>query len=381
MSEESNKETVVPKKNKYIEKLRDPIWQFFSVVAAFVLFALPLTFSYFFSSNEPVPFVQKESLQIGTYIATGASVPNSISSRTKIVIDGKEARDTQLSIYYFKNSGTKPITKESIVMPITGTIPSDRKILSIGVLTAGSPTVVVQSQVNSQKGEALNKINLVDLYPDTEIPKPIKVEIKIINENSFEIIPTLINPSEWFGIETLTALKEMPSLSNSSSAKNSKISPQPSPTFSFNDVENRIRPKNLEKGEIEFSCRIINVECPDKFVYDGKISVKYKFQIQHYDKAIYFIVIFNSFSLIFFLILINQTENWKSQTNKGLLLYIFLTLLSLANAEILADYFFNDNDLSTQPRISTVGLIMYGLIVILILLPLIKKCFQSNKTK
>lgn len=361
--------------NYFIQKLRDPIWQFIGTLLTFLIFLFPFFYAYFFTT-QTIDYSENPSKIYITpsYIRRLPDLPVNLIDRAILLIDGKEEKDVHFISFYFQYEGKSSLKQSDFVIPIRGIVPEDRKL--IGIQKSEQSPLMVYSRRKPEdeneliKNNGLIKINdqysfsissleyILDEKQKKNRPdKPIDVEITIIDQRTFEIKSPLINPNEWFAIDVYTSQVE----------QKSKLQEQtmPAPTTT---IEDSMFDKSLIE-EVTWNCRPIGIQCPSSFVTTPKEYKKtawyLQFEVFHRGWAIYFIAIFNSFSLLLFLILVSQTISWQIISLRGLILFFGLSLLCLSTAEIIADSLFKIN-IFNQPPISLIITIVYtGLLLFL----------------
>jgi hypothetical protein len=317
-------------KEKLKTSLRDPAWASIRAIIAFLaLLASPIVLWYFSSQTTPKTSISSNKLiiyQSNTKSLT--DIPNTIAGRTRILIDGKDERDVKLYEYIIDFQGDHPIRAGDFEAAIRGLVPSDRKILAVQQSKdTGSESVL------SIPGRVGKTGNL-----ERASEPQIECEIRKVDETTFEVVPLLINPNDWFRIEIYTATV--------TGTKESKSSP----------------PTSISRfSEIAWSCRIAGVQCPAPRDYDALLRAlvpdptdPLKVSISAYSGwSVYFIVLFTISNLIVLLALARRTRVAITSPTLKLFLFAVAVFLSMATSEILADWWFNAHSLQDQPFAAT----------------------------
>jgi hypothetical protein len=170
-----------------------------------------------------------------------------------------------------------------------------------------------------------------------------------------------LNPDDWFRVEVYTAaLTEESKPSRSSTA----------------NVPATATDNSVPYPEITWSCRVAGVKCPasrlDPYILLAALSGSaptdpLEASISAYSGwSVYFIVAFTVLNLIVLILLAKQTGLVRLRQTAQLILFAFAVFLSMACAEVLADWIFHENSLKTQPTAASV-LLITDIIAILLL--------------
>ncbi|HEU4597140.1 MAG TPA: hypothetical protein VFS10_18560 [Pyrinomonadaceae bacterium] len=344
------------------EKLRDPIWQAVGALIALVSLFLPFLFGASMNSSSN-PAGSAESGKVMIFPTTSVSLinfPEALTERTRLLIDGKEEQDVRLYIFYVEYRGNRPLRKDDFEAPIRGSLPQDRKIITV----QKSPDAK-KSLWRDESGHESNE----------ERAPAIDFEITLNNQQNFEIKPMLMNPGEWFKLEVYTSAR-------TSDAKATKT-PTPVPT-STPDGKGTIQNK---PSEITWVCRIAGVRCPAP--YEPRANRSRLLQepwflqvyLEHQGWAIYFIVLFVVVNLMLILILAKIAGIVQPLSFTEMLFISVIVVSSLSVSEVLADWLFKDNALDKQPLVSTVLLFIHAILFIILLVYIIatrKKAASRN---
>lgn len=236
-------------------------------------------------------------------------VPASVSKRMQILIDGKEEKGLRLYIFRLEYKGQQPIRPNDFEIPLRGHISNNRKLL------------VVQKSTTL---EGPYKFDRVSERRVRDEHAPVHFEVNLLDDHNFEIKPLLMNPGEWTGVEIYTSAAEP---TNYSAPKDS--------TEKYKELS----------SEITWSCHIANVECPGTldlerdFEFLGLNEPSFlQVHVLHQGWSVYAIVVFTIVNLVV-LVLLSVTAGFKKlATSLQLTMFCCGIALSLASAEVLADW-------------------------------------------
>jgi hypothetical protein len=297
------------------KKLRDPIWQFFGVLLALITLLSSLIIAYLvFPTGRSTP----SRVMIATETAKDLTdFPEPVSKRMRFLIDDKEERDLRLFIYRIEYKGDQPIRSWDFEKPMRGTIPTTRKLVAVQT----SPNLEGPLRVDRETGRA-----------ERDTKPPINFEVSIIDPQTFEIKPVLMNPGEWFGIEIYTSAQD---------SDNSKL-PAPTP------------PDQAEKtrrlhSEISWSCHVAGVQCPGQwdfgldFEFLGTDAPWFlQISVDHEGWAVYVIVLFTVVNLLLMVLLAKTARLGEARPAIQVILFSLAIASSLASAEVATDWLFPD---------------------------------------
>jgi hypothetical protein len=293
------------------KKLRDPIWQFVGVILAFISLLTPLIIASLLSSpTKQIPNRIIMSSETSKYL-TDFSEP--VSKRMRVLIDNKEERDLRLFVFRIEYKGNAPVRSADFEIPIRGRIPSNRKLVS------------VQKASNL---EGPTRFNKETGHFERDKKPSINFEVEILDEHSFQIKPTLMNPGEWLGIEIYTA-----------TADNSNSVP-------ITDSAEKYR---ILSSEVTWSCHVAGVECPGTldlgidFDYLGFNAPWYlQVYVTHEGWSVYAILLFSIMSLLSMVLLAKAAGLQEANAITQILLFSIAIASSITSAEVAADWLFPD---------------------------------------
>lgn len=326
-------------------KLRDPMWQFVGVVVAIV----GVIIAVWLAPHPPETSAKSSRLRI--YAAPGhknlTDFPNTVAARTRILIDGKEEKDVEYFVYIFDYEGDRPIRAADFELPIQGVVAKNRKIL--GVRQSFDKNYL-------QTPMRLDKRGQLQFADEPQIP----CEIQQTDQQTVQIKPMLMNSGDWFRVEFYTSA--LPADENKASASSS-------PTT---EAETAL------SQDMSWSCRIAGIKCPASEErselniatgLESDSSNLLDVSISEYRGwAVYFIVLFTILNLLLMIGLAKQTRVVRISAAQQMILFAVAVFLSMAVAEISADWIFNDHALKSQPIAATVLLsIDVGVLILLAL--------------
>jgi hypothetical protein len=213
-------------KEKLKTVLRDPAWASIRAIIAFLaLIASPFVLLYFSGQPHQPPTASNKLLIYSHATKNLTDLPDALAGRTRILVDGNEEKDVRLYEYFFEFHGDRPIRTADFEIPIRGVVPVGRKILA--------------AQQSKGASRPLSRVGENNEFKIVEEPA-IDCDVRKLDDTSFQVLPLLINPNEWFKVEIYTAAA-------GTGAK--------SPNFAENKREDA-------DSEITWSCRIAGVQCP-----------------------------------------------------------------------------------------------------------------------
>jgi hypothetical protein len=298
--------------NKIKKKLRDPIWQSIGVFLGFITFFSPLIIAYLVSS--PTPKILNRIMITSKTSKALTDFSEPISRRLRILIDNKEERDLRLFIFLIEYKGNQPVRSADFETPLRGRIPNNRKL------------VTVQKSSNLEGPLRFDRERWQFV---SETQPPISFEAEVLDEQTFQIKPVLMNPGEWLGIEVYTAAAN-----------------KASPTTSTDSLEKY----KVLSSEVTWSCHVAGVQCPGTVDWDLdfeylKLDAPGFLQviIHHEGWAIYFILLVSIVSLLLLVLLARSSGLHKAMPIIQIALFSVGTALSIASAEVAADWLFQDS--------------------------------------
>jgi hypothetical protein len=339
------------------KKLRDPIWQAIGALLALVGLFVPF-FIGSSTNNSPNPLSSPDSKEVMIYSTTSKSLinfPETLSARTRLFIDGKEEQDVKLYIYFIEYKGVNPLRKGDFEVPIRGSVPQDRKIITVQKSLDPTGPLKLDKESGSIREERA---------------APIDFDVSLKDQHNFEIKPMLMNPGEWFKVEIYTSAR----LPDTKAAKS---------PVTMNTPDKKVSSQNLS-SEITWSCRIADIKCPAPFRLEldhirfNEVPWFLQFQIRHYGWAIYFMVFFTVLNVILLLILAKSARVIQPMSVKEILIFSLGVVSSLAVSEILADWLFNHNNLNKQPFISRMQLLAHVILFIVLLFPIVLRKIKAS---
>lgn len=294
------------------KKLRDPIWQAIGAILAFIALLSPFIAGYFLSSS---PHAQSR-LMISTQTSKDLTdFPEPVSKRMRILIDGNEESNLRLFIFLIEFKGEQPVRSADFEAPMRGKVPNDRKLVAV----QNSPNVEGPLKYDRETNR---------LARDER--SPVKFEAEILDSQTFEIRPVLMNPGEWGAIEIYTA------------AKDAAVPPTSTPKTSVEKY------KDLS-SEISWSCHVAGVQCPGSWDFD--IDFDYlgfdgpwylQVYVSHQGWEIYFILLFTIANLITMVLLAKAVGFQRLGMVSQLLLFSVAIAASVGSADVASDWLFPD---------------------------------------
>lgn len=291
------------------KKLRDPIWQFIGVFLTFITLLVPFLAAYLLSS--PTPQISNRIMISSQTAKDITDFPEPVSKRMHIFIDEKEEHDLRLFIFLIEYKGKAPVRSTDFEMPIRGKIPDNRKLVGVQM----SPNVEGPFRFDRENRQLLR-----DKHP------PINFEVEVLDEQTFQIKPLLLNPGEWLGIEIYTA------------AKNSTSTPTPT---------NSVEKYEVLSSEIKWSCHVAGVECPGTVNFD--VDYNYlgldrpaflQVYVMHEGWGVYFILLFSIVNLHLLVLLAKYAGMNKATPIIQIILFSLAIALSIASGEVASDWLF-----------------------------------------
>jgi len=205
------------------KKLKSPAWQGVGVFVTSIGIAAPFVIGYLINRWTTKP-LQSRLIIDQTITKDLIDFPTSVSSRTQLLVDGKQQKELRLFVVLVQYKGDRPMLAGDVVEPLTGVIDPSRKLL------------VVQKASEDERPRYFDpETNHFEKVKTT----PIKFEVQILDDRHFEVTPKLMNPDEWFGIEIYTATNETPSTNVSGTHQTVDL-----------------------WSELTFECHIAGVQCP-----------------------------------------------------------------------------------------------------------------------
>jgi len=327
--------------------LRDPAWASIRAIIAFLaLIASPFVLWYF-GGQTPKPTTTSNKLLIYSHTTKNLTdLPAALAGKTRILVDGKDEKDVRLYEYFFEFQGDRPIRSADFETSIRGVVPAGRKILA-----------VQQSRGSSRPLSRLGENG----HFETKAEPAIDCDVRRIDESSFQVMPLLVNPNDWFKVEIYTA---------TAAATDAKTA---------NFVENK-RPDS--DPEITWSCRIAGVQCQPTQEYEivfahlpSGSSDPLDASISSYEGwSVYFLVLGTISNLTLMLGLSRRARVEIASPTIRMLLFAGAVFLSMATSEILADWWFHHNSLTRQPFYSNLLLLLdLATIVALAVIAIVKR--------
>lgn len=228
------------------------------------------------------------------------------ADKAQLLVGGKPERDLRLFTYRIQYKGSGPLRAGDFEGPLRGSIPSDRKLLSIQAASnLEGPTSFESGQVTR------------DPTP------PIRFNARILDGQHFVIEPLLINQNEWFGVELYT------SSSDEAIAKSSPT-PVPRSTEEYKVLD----------AEVSWNCRIAGVQCPAGLDLDldlgGFIQPWYlSVHLAHSGWAAYGLVFFTTVNLILLVVLARSGPIGRARNASQIFLFAVAVPVSFGFAEML----------------------------------------------
>lgn len=329
---------------RLLKGLRDSIWQFVGVVIGILSVAVPLLLGYL---RAPEPPEMGELMIYSTARKSFTNLADTLHKPARILIDGKEEKDVRLFVYFIQYKGAAHLPPAAFAEPIQGSVPADRKIIAV----QSSPDTTGPFRV-------LGDGNVMQEEEST----PVKFEHQIIDQQSFRIAPLLMNPDNWFKVEVYTA-SNVPAVGEAKKeAKATRfLSPSPTPAAA---PQPAAAPEKLG-SEVKWTCRVAGVRCPARFelkLGSSRLSTApwpTEFQIRYQGWAIYFIVVFACAQFLIVLLFARSGIIAQPLSLREVLILSFGVISSLGFSEIIADWLFNGNSISSQPRISLILVLLH----------------------
>jgi hypothetical protein len=292
---------------RFKNALRNPIWTPIGVFVAFTSLIATILLSNWFL--RPAPAFRNRLMFSSETAKDLSDIAEPVSNRLKILIDGKEERDLRLFIFRVEYKGDQPLRPSDFASPIIGRIPANRKILAV----QKSPNLEGPLRYDRQS-ESMER----DTQP------PVNFEANIVDAHSFDIKPLLMNPGEWLGLEIYTSTAE----------PGNYVAPKDS-TEKYKELS----------SEVSWSCHIANIECPGQvdlqrdYDYAGFDQPTFlEVNVMHMGWSVYFIVLFDILNLIVLIVLARSAGFPSFPSWLQLILFALGIALSIATAEIMADY-------------------------------------------
>jgi hypothetical protein len=320
--------------------LRDPAWAGVRVLVAIVAIVVSVFVVWYF--RPPALDNSTKSNRVAIYkndIKNLTDFPNTVAARTRILIDGKDERDVRFYEYIIDFQGDRPVRTTDFETPIRGTVPPDRKIIAVQQSLADK--ITSEPTRRDKAGHLLLRAG-----------PQIHCDIYTTDQRNFEITPMLMNPDDWFRVEVYTSAATIASEKEPKSAKATGVS--------TTDV-------GAVSPEITWSCRIAGVACPSERELSFSLPIDLSDSDSHdpLDASIneyqgwpvYFIVLFTIGNLIIMVVLAKRTLHRVGPVGQLALLAVAV-FLSMATAEILADWWFHDHSVTAQPAAARVILTM-----------------------
>lgn len=285
-------------------------------------------------TDKPRPSEPKANI-LRIYSPTGnkslTDFPNSVAARTRILIDGKDEEDVRYLVYIFLYDGERPIRTTDFEVPFRGVLPGNRKIIGV--------------QQSLETGLGIYKFGT----------NQITCEIQQIDQRSFEIKPLLMNPGDWFKVEVYSSALPQNDAGKSGAGQKTVVDQNVGSETTMPDVS--------------WSCRVAGVRCLEappiidqaRLLAEDGSGWKEPLQVtirSYSGWAIYFIVLFTIFNLVVIVVLARRTSLAESHAAIQFLAFAVGIFLSMAAAEILADWFFHGNTLMEQPAFSPILLLI-----------------------
>lgn len=292
--------------------------------------------------------------EIMIYPTTAESVMDfseSAGGRASLRFDGRPEEEVRRFIYLVENKSGRDLGAEDFTpQPIRISVPQDRKILAV----LKSSDRARPFRVDEKRG-ALRE----------EKSSPVDFEPSKVDQHNWTIKPTLLNRGSWFKVEIYTAARVPDD-------KPGKASTAESPV-----VEQGGGPDIA--SEISWVCGIVGATCSamtsPASVAESPWYLRYGVRLT--GRAVYFFVVFTLVNLLLLLLAAVNAKVTRPVSLKEVLLFAFAVVSSLAAAEIMADWVYNNRGPSEQPVVSRVQLFMHaGLFISLAILALARK----NKT-
>ena len=295
------------------KKLRDPIWQ---AVGAFIGFvAILASFVIAYITAPPQRFGLNRLMISNQTSKELTDFAEPVSKRMRFLIDDKEERELRLFIFMIEYKGDQPVRSSDFAIPIRGTIPSARKLIA------------VQKSTNLEGPLRLDK-ETGRIHHDE---KPaINFEVNLLDQQTFEIKPLLMNPGEWFGLEIYTAAQapDEPTVGRA---------PQQDATEKYKTLY----------SELSWSCHVAGVECPgsvdlnrDLDFIGGDAPWFLQVNISHEGWSVYFILLFTILNLITMVLLGKAAGLGAASPVIQLLLFSLAIASSVSSGEVAADWLF-----------------------------------------
>jgi hypothetical protein len=228
------------------------------------------------------------------------------TDQAQLLVGGKPERDLRLFTYRIQYKGSGALRAQDFEGPLRGSIPPDRKLLSIQAASnLEGPTIFENGQLRR------------DPTP------PISFNARILDGQHFVIEPLLMNQNEWFGVEIYTS---------SSDDAIARSSPTP--------VPHSIEEYRVLESEVGWNCRIAGVKCPATLDLDldlgGWIQPWYlQVHLAHNGWAVYGLVFFTTVNLVLLVVLARSGPIGRTRNTTQIFLLAVAVPMSLGYAEIL----------------------------------------------
>jgi hypothetical protein len=289
--------------------LRDPMWQTFGVLLAFLVLFIPLMIAYFNSSN---PHFNTNRIVVSNKTAKDLTdIPEAIKNRMQVLIDRKEEYDLHFITEQIQNKGNQPIRSSDFETPLRGSVPTNRKLFVVQKSTTAEGPLVFDKDTGTVEHENRPQIDF---------------EIKLLDEHTFEIKPVLMNPGEWMTVEIYTVAAHDVTKGSSETKQPPSVSPY---------------------SEVKWSCHVAGAICPDKIDIDfdyGSLGVsKYSFlhvSVEHEGWSVYFVLLFSVLSILSHFTLAKAARLQNSTFAVQLILLSLAIILSIASADVAADWLY-----------------------------------------
>jgi hypothetical protein len=295
------------------KKLRDPIWQSIGVFLTLIALITPLIIARFLSS--PAPQSSNRILfssETSRFLTENVSEP--VTKRMRFLIDGKEEQDLRLFIFTIDYRGKDPIRSADFETPIRGHVPIHRKIIGV----QKSSNLEGPYRFDRETGEF-----------GREKRPPISFEVEILDEQTFQIKPVLMNPGEWLGVEIYTA-----------AAKDTSPAPPTDPVEKY----------KVLSSEVRWDCHVAGVQCPGTVDLNVDLGDPLgedvpwflSVAIRHEGLGVYLILLFTIISLLLMVLLAKSIGLQKAAPITQIFLFSIAVALSMASAEVASDWLITD---------------------------------------
>lgn len=323
------------------EKLRDPIWQSVGVFIALISVMLPFILGSVNSENSGSgEESESESKLIVTQISGRDLIdfPDGIRDRTRLLIDGREAKSVKFHRFMIINQNSNPILPSDFIEPLVVSVSEKRQIITI----------------QSNKADEFSHGGSYEHYLARQsIESFVESDWSELNSNTYKLKPLLLNPGDGLEITIYTS-----------------------------PISDTVDTVDFEQIDFQWTCRIINVKCPSSLdlptppepqTQNPLLAV----QIYHTGWAIYGFI---GLMVVFFvstILLAGQSKRIQNIDYFSLFIVVINLLLAASTAEIVTDWYFNGRNIRDQATISSSLLFIHLIWTLYLFLPTSKNILQN----